>query len=470
MHPHRRTYTTRIEATPEALLEWHASPGAFDRLAPPWSRIRPIESQGTIFPGDRRRFHVSAFGPLGFDWSLEHAALGDGSGFRDVQVAGPFHSWQHEHRFIPHENGTTLLEDRLEYTLPAGSVGDLLADGLVKGELDRLFALRHQRTKLDLARSARYWNPQYRRIAVTGASGLVGRRLVPFLRALGYDVVRLVRDAPAGSDAIRWNPDRGEIDREALEGVDAVIHLAGVSIAGGLWTRKRKAAIHDSRVNGTRFLATTLASLRRPPRVLVSTSAVGFYGNAGDAVLTEASPQGTGFLAGVCAAWESAADAARGAGIRVVHPRFGVVLAGEGGSLPVMMKPFQLGFGGAVGDGKQYFSWVALDDLIGILLEAVEHEGLDGAVNATAPEPVSNRQFGKTLGHVLHRPSVVPAPAPMMRLILGQLADELLLASQRVMPCRLQDAGFRFGYPTLEEALRHELGRFRPEDIPDSGS
>ena len=297
------------------------------------------------------------------------------------------------------------------------------------------------------------------RIAITGSTGLVGKRLIPFLETMGHDVVRLVRNGSTGPNSIAWNPERGEIDRAALEGVDAVIHLAGVSIAGGLWTKKRKAAIRDSRVKGTQLLAETLASLQQPPKVFVSTSAVGFYGNAGSTELTEESPSGADFLSEVCIAWEAAANPAREAGIRVVHPRFGIVLASEGGSLPLMMKPYQFGVGGPVGNGKQYMSWIALDDLVGVLLEAVTNDALEGPVNATAPQPVTNREFGKTLGHVLHRPSAIPAPAFAMKLVGGQLVEELLLASQRVLPTRLQEAGFTFGYPTLEQALRHELGK-----------
>ena len=297
------------------------------------------------------------------------------------------------------------------------------------------------------------------RVAVTGASGLVGRHLVASLRADGHQVLALVRRPVRAADEIEWRPERGEIDAARLEGVDAVVHLAGASIAGGRWTKARKRAIRESRVQGTALLAETLANLRQPPRVLVSTSAVGFYGDGGETWLTEESPQGAGFLAEVCRKWEAAAEPAARAGIRVVHPRFGVVLAGEGGMLPLLARVFRLGLGGPAGDGRQYMSWIALGDLLDVLFESIRDDGLSGPVNAVAPEPVTNREFSKTLGNVLHRPAFMPAPAPMLRLALGGLADELLLASERVRPARLEAAGFRFAFPTIESALRHELDR-----------
>lgn len=296
------------------------------------------------------------------------------------------------------------------------------------------------------------------RVAVTGATGLVGSALVSALREAGHRVDRLTRRAPApGSTDVRWDPARGQLDPGALEGVDAVVHLAGEPIAALRWTPAVKARIRGSRVDGTRLLAETLARLSRRPRVLVSTSGVGYYGDRGDAPLTEESPPGAGFLADVCRAWEAAADPARAAGIRVVHPRVGVVLAGHGGALPRIALPFRLGAGGVIGSGRQYWSWIELGDLVRVLELCLALDALAGPVNAVAPAPATNRELTGVLGRVLGRPTWIPFPAPAVRLLLGEMGQALLLDSARVLPRRLERAGFRFRHPELERALRVAL-------------
>lgn len=450
------TYRSRIHATAADLARWHARPGAFARLTPPWMNVRVAAAKGTISPGDWKQLRV-AIGPAHFTWQLRHEAAADG--FIDVQQRGPFAFWRHEHRFLPDGDGTSILEDRLTFQVPLGAVGQALAEHRIEREMNEVFRLRHQRTANDLARhrAAGLETPQ--RIAITGASGLVGRHLADFLRAGGHRVFSLVRRPPRTDDEIFWAPESGEIDASALEGLDAVVHLAGVSIASGRWTASRKRAIRESRVEGTALLARTLAKLAQPPRVLVSASAVGYYGDHGSGVLTEESSPGDDFLAEVCREWEAAASPAAEAGIRVVHPRFGIVLSGSGGVLKQVMPLFRLGAGGVLGSGDQFFSWIALDDLLAVLLQSIADPRLSGPVNAVAPQEVTNREFTHTLGQILHRPTVLPASAPALRLALGEMADELLLASQRVRPARLEAAGFRFAFPTLEEALRHETGR-----------
>jgi hypothetical protein len=298
------------------------------------------------------------------------------------------------------------------------------------------------------------------RVAVTGSTGLIGTPLVRALRADGHTVLRLVRSRPvSGGDEVYWNPALGEIDTAALEGVDAVVHLAGENVGQPPWTEERKRRIMDSRAQGTALVARTLAGLSPRPRVLVSASATGWYGDRGDEVLTEASPPGTGFLAEVCRAWEEAAEPARAAGIRVVHPRIGVVLTGEGGALEKMLTPFKLGVGGKMGSGRQWMSWVALHDAVEALRFALRADGLAGPANLTSPAPVTNAEFTRTLGHVLGRPTVLGVPEFALRLALGEMADQALLASQRAVPDRLREAGFVFQYPDLEGALRVALGK-----------
>lgn len=293
---------------------------------------------------------------------------------------------------------------------------------------------------------------------VSGSHGLIGSALVPDLVARGHRVLRLVRGAPPVPPGdVVWDPESGRIDREGLEGADAVVHLAGASIAAGRWTADRKERIRRSRVEGTRLLAEALAGLRQRPRVLVSASAVGYYGDRGDRWLTEDSGPGVGFLAELCQAWEAATDPAREAGIRVVTLRTGSVLSPRGGVLARVLPFFRLGLGGPLGSGRQYMSWIAIQDVVGAVGHVVGRDDLAGPVNLVSPHPVTNLAFTRTLAALLHRPAVLPVPAPVLRFLFGQLADEVLLASARVAPAKLRGSGYAFRYPELEGALRAVL-------------
>ena len=296
------------------------------------------------------------------------------------------------------------------------------------------------------------------RIAVTGSTGLIGSALVPLLRSRGDDVSRVVRGTPAiGSGDIGWDPARHRLERAALEGFDAIVHLSGEPI-DHRWTAGHKAKIRDSRVGTTRLLAETIAELERPPRVLVSTSAIGIYGNRANEWLDESSTPGKDFLARTAQEWEAAADPARNAGVRVVHPRFGIVLSPEGGALAKLLGPFKLGAGGKIGTGEQWLSWIARDDTTAALRFLIDDPDIHGPVNIVAPNPETNEQFAKTLGHVLGRPAVATVPAVAMRLMFGaEMAEATVLASQRVRPKALDEHGFRFRFPHLEAALKHEL-------------
>jgi uncharacterized protein len=318
-------------------------------------------------------------------------------------------------------------------------------------------------------------------ILISGSTGFIGSALIPELEKGGHQVIHLSRSRPASGDTIRWDPSEGTIDASRLEGIDAVVHLAGESVAEGRWTDAKKARIRDSRVQGTRLLAETIAGLPEPPEVMVSVSGVNYYGSRGNELLREESGPGNSFLAQVCQEWERAADPAREAGIRVVHPRFGIVFPqafslnllglevgiehprfevtfGAKGSTLARFPVFRLTGGGWIGSGRQYWSWTVTDDVVGVILHALTSDSLRGPVNAV-PSPVTAREYTETLNRILNRPTVFPLPAPMARIALGDFAEEMLLASIRVDSTKLRESGYEFRYPELEGALRHLLGR-----------
>ena len=295
------------------------------------------------------------------------------------------------------------------------------------------------------------------KIAIAGGSGLVGSALIPILQSDGNQITRLVRSSPKPGE-IEWHPNQDKVSALSLEGFEAIINLAGENIAGGRWTDDQKRKIRDSRMNGTHLLSEAIAQMKSKPRVFICASATGIYGDRDDETLDEQSESGGGFLAGVCREWEQATEPASKAGVRVVNLRMGPILARDGGMLSKLLTPFKMGMGGKVGSGKQYISWVALDDAVNAIKLAIDDESIHGPINIVSPNPVTNEEFTKTLGHVLNRPTALAMPAFAARLAFGEMADEMLLASQKVMPKRLSQAGFQFQYPTLESAMRKYIG------------
>src|ERR1043166_6181316 len=291
------------------------------------------------------------------------------------------------------------------------------------------------------------------KIAITGASGLVGSALMPVLKSMGAQITRLVRSKPKAGE-IEWHPNQDEMSPQSLEGFDAIVNLAGENIAGGRWTDDQKRKIHDSRVNGTHLLSEAIAKLTQKPRVFVCASATGIYGDRDDETLDEQSESGGGFLAGVCREWEKACEPAIKAEVRVVNLRLGPVSAREGGMLAKLLTPFKMGMGGKVGSGKQYISWGGRDEVVNEIKLAINGQGIRGPLNIVSPNPVTNEEFTRTLGHVLNRPTALAVPAFAARLAFGEMADEMLMASQKVLPRKLSAAGFQFQYPELEEALK----------------
>lgn len=461
----RFLFRTAMPASSDEVLAWHCRPGAFERLTPPWENVKVVERTGSVENGGRVTLQVRA-GGFWRRWVAQHGDYEPGRQFCDVQTEGPFRSWRHCHRVVP-DGDHCFLEDDIEYALPMGRLGDFFGGALVRRTLERMFRYRHQITAHDLTMHQKYSENSTMRIAVTGSTGLVGSALVPFLTTGGHEVVRIVRKRTSEEDS-SWTPEAGLIDTERLEGLDAVVHLAGENIAARRWNVAQKARIRDSRIQGTTLLSETLARLRQPPRVLICASAIGFYGDRGDEELIETSASGNGFLPEVCREWEAATAAAENAGIRVVHMRFGIILSPKGGALAQMLTPFRLGVGGRLGNGRQWMSWIALDDAIGAIYHALATQTLRGPVNTVAPKPATNVDFTKTLGRVLHRPTIFPIPAFVARLAFGELANDLLLASTRVVPRALLDSGYEFIFPDLEQALRHLLGRHQTQSRGDA--
>lgn len=445
-------YSSVVDAPIAEVFAWHARPGAFTRLSPPWQPMRLV-TEATSLKDGRATLAL----PGGLRWVAVHQADGYDPPRRFVDAIGgdglaalPARTavrWRHTHDFEDVGDGRTRVIDRVDTPVP----GSLLRP---------MFTYRHRQLADDLAahRLAAENGLSPLTIAVTGASGLVGSALSAFLSTGGHRVIRLVRGPARGGGEREWDPDRP--DPGLFEGVDAVIHLAGASIAGR-FTEKHRNAIRDSRIGPTRRLAEALARTPRRPAVLVTASAIGYYGyDRGDDILTEDSGRGDGFLADVVADWEAATAPAQQAGVRVVPVRTGIVQSPLGGTLKLMRPLFGAGLGGRLGDGRQWLSWIGIDDLVDVYHRALWDNALSGPVNAVAPHPVRNSEYTATLARVMHRPAVLPVPSLGPRVLLGeQGARELACASQRVAPQKLTAAGHRFRHPDLEQALRHLLGR-----------
>ncbi|MCY9783328.1 TIGR01777 family oxidoreductase [Nocardiopsis sp. EMB25] len=443
-------YSSVVPAPRDEVFDWHTRPGALARLAPPWHPVRPLTETGSLRDG------TAVLGlPGGVRWVAAHLPerYDPPRRFADRLVSrplAPLLSWTHVHDFAVEADDATLVTDRIATTLP-------------NTLLRPMFVYRHAQLADDLAAGARAraWHDTPVTVAVTGASGLVGRNLCALLTTGGHRVIRLVRRTAHGRDERRWDP--GAPAADLLDGVDAVVHLAGEPLFGR-FTEAHRAALRDSRVGPTRALAEVAAGAADGPRVFVTASAIGYYGpTRGDEVLTEDSPRGDGFLADLVADWESAARPSAEAGLRCVQVRTGIVQTPAGGVLGLQYPLFAAGLGGRIGDGRQWLSWIGVDDLADVYVRAVLDGGLAGPVNAVAPNPVRGAEHARVLAATLRRPAPLPVPAFGPALLLGrQGAEEVALADQRVAPERLRSAGHTFRYPRLDGALAHLFGRHRP--------
>ncbi len=451
----RRTH--RLPHSPAEVFAWHMRPGALERLLPPWENVRVVAREGGIADGGTVTVRVGS-GPLRVAWTVRHTACEEGVLFRDEQVRGPFDHWVHTHRFSPDGEGGCVMEDEIDWRPPL-NVDAAPFVRRIERILERGFAFRHRRLANDLALHARYRQRRPLTVAISGSSGFLGRNLRHVLTTGGHRVLRLVRSRKkAGKGSVYWNPAEGKVDHDGLQGVDAIVHLAGEPLVGVRWTVAKKQEIMRSRRNGTEWIAHTAARLSPPPRVLVCASAVGYYGNRGDEKLTEDGRPGRGFLAEVCKAWELAAAPARRAGIRVVHLRQGVALSPDGGALQLMLPAFRAGAGGRLGSGRQYLPWIGLDDTLGLILHAIVTPQVRGPINVTAPLPVTNATFTSVLGRVLRRPTLLPVPSLAVYALMGEMGRTVLLGGQRALPAKAERTGYEFLHPSIDEALRFVLG------------
>ena len=447
-------YASIVNHPLDEVFAWHTRLGAMRRLVPPWQPMKVVKETESLadgqailgLPGGLR--WIAQHDPAGYDppYQFLDVLSSDGLMTLPPRVIG---WWRHTHRYSdagpgPTGSGTTRVHDIVDTTVPGFA-------------LRSTFAYRHRQLAEDLAAHADASGAGRLTIAITGSSGLVGTALSAFLSTGGHRIIRLVRHDPANVDERRWDPDHPAAD--LLDGVDAVVHLAGESIAGR-FTESHRRRIRDSRIEPTRRLA-ELAAAGPGLRAFVSASAIGYYGyDCGDTVLDEDSPRGDGFLADVVAEWEEATAPASAAGLRVVQVRTGIVQAAAGGTLRLLRPLFAAGLGGRLGSGKQWLSWIGIDDLLDVYYRAVYDDRLTGPVNAVAPYPVRNTEYTAALAHTLHRPALMPVPSIGPRLLLGrQGATELAEANQRVSPAKLTALGHRFRQPTVEDALGHQLGR-----------
>jgi len=451
------TRTSHLPVPVERVFAWHARNGAIQRLTPPWAPLTLKWRQGRgVDKGVRVGFDMRVLG-VPMIWEAEHIDFRKNRMFKDRQVKGPFSRWEHTHLFSPAGGDETVMTDLVAYQLPMGCLSAPFYP-LARKALARMFDYRHRILAHDLVHYADRMRPM--RILISGASGSIGSALVPFLRTCGHEVIRLVRHGgPLSEGDVFWDPYKDILDLAAVGPVDAVINLNGKDISRGKWTDGQKQAIIDSRVQPTRFLVQKMREMDPRPEVFISASAIGFYGEGADAVLTETSPVGTSFISRVCRDWELASVPAQTAGIRTVQLRIGVVLSPAGGALARMLPAFAAGCGATLGKGRQYMSWISMDDTLGGIFHILKNRDITGPVNLTAPAPVSNRRFTRILAGVLSRPAVFAIPDWIADRLWGEMGKETLLTSARVMPEKLLKARFAFQYPDLEAALRHLLGR-----------
>ena len=466
--------TLKLNVPVEKLFNWHENEGAFERLTPPFDPVNVTRRVGGIDGGTV--YIAMKAGPVPLTWVTQHYGYKKNVQFLEDQTSGPFvgplpfwnGGWHHKHLFEKIDEDNSLVTDRIEYDFPMKPFGFLLGGRYTKKKLDQMFAYRRNITENDLYALSKYSGKPLD-IAVTGGSGLIGKELGPYLTTAGHSVENLVRKRPKKGE-LCWNIRKQQIS--SLNGKDAVVHLAGENIGSLVrWSKWKRKEILESRVKSTALVAKHLASLENPPKVLICASAMGYYGSYGDDILTEDSKNGDDYFSYVVKEWEAAAQPAIDAGIRVVFLRFGIIMSPKGGALPRMLLPAKFGGNPPIGGGKQWWSWLTIDDAIGSIYHAITTESLSGAVNVASPNTIQQKDFASTLGKIMWGPrlgfmtNLIPLPAFVVKSIMGEMGDVLLLSSNRIDSSKLIDSGYKFRFENLENGLRHILGMKREEDL-----
>jgi len=451
-------HKTHVDSDIEETFAWHERKGSFRRLMPPWEVAEEVRADDTLEDGAQRIFKFP-MGPVKMKWIARHSAYNPPHSFEDDMLKGPFKSWHHKHEFQQKEDGSSIVFDQVNYKLPLGPLGKLVAGRMVRKRIERMFYARQIRLERDLKRHSEFAHLARKKILIAGSSGLIGRQLVAFLDTGGHEIWRLVRREPKkGENELRWTPSKGEINSEEIEGFDVIIHLGGAGIGDKRWSKKRMKLIEDSRVNSTNLLAKTITNLKNKPELFMVASAMGWYGDRGDEHLTENSTPGQGFLPQICGNWENAVKPVTESGIRTINLRTGIVLDATGGALQKMLLPAKLGAGGPIGRGRQWYSWISMDDQIYSMHHLMMKQECAGVYNISSPSPVRQKKFAKYLGKVLRRPAFIPTPPLAIRFLFGKMGVALTTESTKVIPERLIDSGYVFEHPELEPALRDSLG------------
>ena len=451
-------YASEFTASSKEVFDWHKIGSAFERLSPPWDEVKIVERSKGIEKGARTIIDVRIW-PIWKRWIAEHTDYTEGRSFTDTQITGPFAYWQHQHRVSPLTPNTSTLTDHIEYKLPMGILGKIFGGAMIKQKLEKMFRYRHEIMRADLEDSILAKESPIKKVVVIGASGFVGTNLCAYLDSIGLSVKKVSRRKNNTKNSAYWDPAISDPEPEIFENADAVIHLAGESIAEGIWTNAKKKRIRDSRVLSTTSLSKVLSGLKNPPKILLCASGTGIYGDRKDELLDENSAHGTGFLTEVAQEWEGATESATKSGIRVVNMRFGIVLSPAGGALKELLIPFKMRMGAYWGKASSaYMSWIAMDDLLGAIRFCMQNDNINGPVNFVAPNPVTNYEFICALEKVFNQKAFLPVPSSLLKLFMGQKAQDLLLSSTRVHPKKLLEHKFEFRYPKIKDALKHLTG------------
>ena len=461
MANHIYSYESNISAPAADVFAYHERFAALQRLIPPWESVRVISNNGSIQNGDSKTIRMN-LGPFKIIWEARHQDYQANRQFVDVQVKGPLKYWKHTHSFRSIDINQTNLKDTVQLELPFGVFWRNWVYPKVLKKLNRLFTYRHVITQNDLKDWMQLKSFPVSKVAITGGNGLIGSELAVFLQAQGHEVVILSRSGKSnvfGVRGVNWDPDKQFIDSKSLGDVDCWIHLAGENVAKGRWTKTRIKRLRDSRVKSTKFLVEYILKQKNLPKVFITASGTGYYPSSPE-VMTEDAVKGEGILAGICSDWEDASTPLIGTSIRRVVLRTGIVLSKKGGTLEKLLPSFNLGVGGPIGSGKQIWSWIAMEDLLRIYNLAAKDPKIEGTYNAVAPIASTNKEFADVIGSALRRPTLVRTPSWIVKLVLGRMADEAILASQNIVPKRLNESGFNFNFQDLELAVSHCLGTY----------